>query len=372
MRYQIDRYSPDGVRLSTIEAVHKLAYVKPRNAVGALQFEMPMRLYNPSDWQVGQVLELWREKNGVLALQNESVYFIQDWDLYNDSGQHMVRLYALDGNALFEQRIVASEAGSRRAEFDDKADNIMKAIVRNEMGASADSSRRIPSLNVQSDVGQSIQTTKGCAWQNVLKTCQELASSATEKGTHTSFDVVRTGVNQFEFRTYIGQRGEDHSRTSGDIRLVGEAYGNLENAILSTIHSEEVNYVYAGGQGKKEDRAIKQVWDLTRIGVGFPYNRKEYFRDSRHQEEEQGVEDDAYAALNDGKPKTILNGRIIDTPGMQYGIHYGFGDILSVEAFGTSIDCHVEQVAMTYDRENGEQFDIRLEGERDERFSAFD
>ncbi len=335
MRYQIDRYSPDGVRLSTIEAVHKLAYVKTRNAIGALQFEMPMRLYNPSDWQVGQVLEVWREKNGVLAVQNESAYFVQDWDLYNDSGQHMVRLYALDANSLLEQRIVASEAGSARAEFSGKADDIMKAVVRNELGSSADTSRQIPGLSVQSNVGQSIQTTKGCAWQNVLKTCQELANSATEKGTHTSFDIVRTGAMAFEFRTYVGQRGADHSRTSGDVRLVGENYGNLENAILSTIHSEEVNYVYAGGQGEKGDRVIKQVWDSTRIGVGFPFNRKEYFRDSRHQEEEQGVEDDAYAALNDGKPKTILNGRIIDTPGMQYGIHYGFGDVLSVEAFGT-------------------------------------
>lgn len=364
MRYQIERFAPDGVRLNTIEAVHKLAYTKTRNAIGALQVEMPMKLYNPSDWQVGQVLEVWREKNGVLAIQNESAYFVQDWDLYNDSGQHMVRLYALDANWLLFCRIVASEAGSARAEFEGKADDIMKAIVRNEMGAAAESSRQIPGLNVQSNVGQSIQTTKGCAWQNVLKTCQELASSATEKGTHTSFDVVRTGAMQFEFRTYIGKRGADHSRTSGDVRLVGEAYGNLENAVLSTIHSEEVNYVYAGGQGEKENRVIKQVWDTTRIGVGYPFNRKEYFRDSRHQEEEQGVEDDAYTALNDGKPKTILNGRIIDTPGMQYGIHYGFGDILSVEAFDTSIDCHVEQVAMTYTRENGEQFNIKLEGER--------
>jgi len=364
MRYQIDRYTPDSVRLSTIEAVHKLQYTKTRNAIGALQFEMPMRLYNPSDWQVGQVLELWREKNGTLALQNESFYILQDWDLYNESGQHMVRLYALDGNVLLSQRIVASEAGSARAEFEGKADDIMKKIVRNEMGANADTTRQIPGLTVQSDVGQSIQTTKGCAWQSVLKTCQELANSATEKGTHTSFDVVRTGVNQFKFRTYVGQRGVDHTRTSGDVRLVGENYGNLENAILSTIHSEEVNYVYAGGQGEGEARVIKEVSDPARISNGFPFNRKEYFRDSRHQEEEQGVEDDAYAALNEGKPKTIVTGKIIDTPGMQYGIDYGFGDRLSVEAFGQSIDCHVEQVAMTYDSDNGEQFSIRLQGER--------
>ncbi len=37
---------------------------------------------------------------------------------------------------------------------------------------------------------------------------------------------------------------------------------------------------------------------------------------------------------------------------------------LALKPSGQSIDCHVEQVAMTYDRENGEQFDIRLQGEQ--------
>ena len=364
MKYQIDRYSADGVRLSTIEAVHKVLYTKTENAIGGLQIEIPRKLYTPGDWKVGQVLEVWREKNGVFSLQNESAYFVQDWDFYNEKGQHMLRVYALDTNWLLHTRIIAAEAGSANAEFDDKADDIMKTIVRNEMGANAATERQIPGLSVQGNVGQSLQTTKGCAWQNVLATCQELANSATEKGTHTSFDIVRTAAMQFEFRTYTGQRGTDHSRTSGDVRLVGEAYGNLENAMLSTIHSEEVNYVYAGGQGEKADRVIKEVSDSTRIGNGFPFNRKEYFRDSRHQEEEQGVEDDAYAALNDGKPQTILSGNIIDSPGMQYGIDYVFGDILSVEAFDTSIDCHVESVSLVYDSENGEQFTIKLAGKR--------
>lgn len=364
MRYQIDRYSPDGVRLNAIEAAHKLIYTKTKNAIGGLQLVLPARLFNTTDWQVGQVLEVWREKNGMFSLQNESVYFVQDWDLFNDRGRHLLRVYALDGLWLLHTRIIAAAAGSAKAEFDGKADDIMKAIIRNEMGVNAIAERRIPGLSVQANNGQSEQTTKGCAWQNVLSVCQELAESATEKGLHTSFDIVRTGVMEFEFRTYTGQRGVDHSRASGDPRFVGEDYGNLKDAILSRIHSEEVNYIYAGGQGEGEARVIKEVSDDVRIGEGYPFNRKEHFRDSRHQEDAQGVEDDAYTALNDGKPKTVLNGNIIDTNGMQYGIDYGFGDVLSVEAFGTSIDCHVESVSLVYDSDNGEEFTIRLQGKQ--------
>lgn len=368
MNYQIDRYMPDGTRISTVEAFHRLIYQKTESKVGALQIEMPLKDWKLEDWSIGQVLELWREKNGVYQLQNETVYFVQDWDVYNQSGQHMLRVYALDANWLLSTRIVADYAGSARAEMQGKADMVMGAFVRNELcdahGTSPE--RKIPNFTTfppAGATGQSQNITKGGAWQNVLNLVQEIAELATEKGTYTCFDVIRTVPMNFEFHVYVGQRGTDHSRDSGDPRFVGEAYGNLEDAMLSILRGEEYNYIYAGGRGEKSERVIKYASDATRIGQGYPFNRKEFFRDSRHQEEANGVQDDAYAALAEGKPKTIMTGKIIDTPGMQYGIDYGFGDILTVEAFGYSIDCHVNSVRLTYDSEEGEQFEIRLRGE---------
>ena len=58
-----------------------------------------------------------------------------------------------------------------------------------------------------------------------------------------------------------------------------------------------------------------------------------------------------------------MSGKLVDTYGMQFGVHYGFGDIVSVEAFDTAVDCHVSSVGVKYDAENGEQIDIRLRGE---------
>ena len=58
-----------------------------------------------------------------------------------------------------------------------------------------------------------------------------------------------------------------------------------------------------------------------------------------------------------------MTGTLHDTPGMQYNIHYCFGDILSVEAFGYHVDCHVKAVRVKVDQDGGEQLDIKLEGE---------
>jgi hypothetical protein len=48
---------------------------------------------------------------------------------------------------------------------------------------------------------------------------------------------------------------------------------------------------------------------------------------------------------------------------MQFGRDYDFGDVVSVEAFNTAIDCHVASVAINYAAEGGETIDISLRGE---------
>lgn len=60
---------------------------------------------------------------------------------------------------------------------------------------------------------------------------------ANENGVYLAFDVVRTAPAAFQFRTYAGQRGTNHSRTSGDPRLVGKQYGNLAEVSFGTFHS---------------------------------------------------------------------------------------------------------------------------------------
>jgi len=370
MRYQLDWRNSDLVQNGVIQDFADLHIVRTENTVGSLKMTLAQKGYNLDSFRVGQYLEVWREKGGVLSVFGETAYFVQDFEFYSQNGEELVDVYAKDLNMLLETRIVAAASSTANAEMKGKADDLMKAIVRNELGINAHPTRRIPGLTVQADVGQSAEIARGFAYGNVLDVLRDMANSATEKGIYTSFDLVRTGVGKFEFRTYTGQRGADHRRTSGDVRLVGENYGNLENPRYGIYHGDEWNYVYCGGRGEKEDREISEVWDLRRIGTGFPYNRKEYFRDSRHQETKDGVDDDAYNALNEGKPKTIMTGNLIDTPGMMFGRDYQFGDVVSAEAFGQAIDCHISSVAIRYDAQGGETLDIKLRGERENVFTT--
>jgi hypothetical protein len=362
MRYEIDWYTDTGVKLGVIQAFTSLEYVRTENTIGSMILTIPFKLMRYEDFAVGQLFEIWREKHGSLELQNDTAYFLQDWQFYTDGeGREYIQLFATDANWLLDTAIVWAYAGTSQAEKTGKPDDIMKAIVREQLGELAVAERR--KLSVQNDVsagGESI--TKAFAYRNVLTVLQELADVANENGVYLVFDVVRTAPATFQFRTYAGQRGTDHSRTSGDPRLVGKQYGNLDEAAFGTFHSDERNWVLVAGKGEESNRLTVQRYNTSRIGSS-KWNRREYFKDSRDNDTTAALQADGDEVLNDYKPKQILTGRLLDTPGMQFGVHYQFGDIVTAQAFGYNVDCHISSVRVKVDQDNGEQIDVRLRGE---------
>lgn len=362
MRYEAVWYDHTGQRKGVIQAFNSLEYVKTQNAIGSLVIVMPRGLMQYDQFSVGDIFEVWREKGGVLELQNETAYFLQNWEMYADSeGAEYIQLTCSDANWLLDTAIVAAFSGSEDAEMTGIPDDLMKAIVSKQLGSTASAWRskitEAPNLGAG---GASITT--AFAYRNVLEIVTDLAKQANEAGVWVGFDVVRTAPGAFEFRTYTGQRGQDHSRTSGDPRFVGKQYGNLSEAKFGTYHADERNWVCVAGQGEGNKRVLVFRENIARRDAS-KWNRREFFVDSRSETDTDILESDGDAALDEYKPKQVLTGTIHDTPGMQYGIHYQFGDILSVEAFGYFVDCHVKSVRVKVDQDGGEQLDIKLEGE---------
>lgn len=364
MSYWLERYhQQSGQRIGIIENFAKLHFIRTENTIGALEVELPLLYYNPDEWWKNQVLEVWKQDGFGQSLQGETAYFLRNWQLYrNDNYEQMIRLYAADANFLLASRIVAYAAGSAQADKTDEADDMMKAIVRENLGTLADATRQIAALTCEADLSLLPSTTKSFSRQNVFNVIRDISDATKETGTYNVFDVIRTTPCNFEFRVYKDRRGIDHSRDSSDPRFVGEKYGNLSKPSLEYRGSEEITFVYAGGQGEEADRIIKTAQDDSRIGDGYPFNRREYFRDARNCETDAAVQAEADAALAEGRPKRILTGDLIDMPSMKYGVHFGFGDLLTAEAFGVSMDVHVTSVDITAGPD-GEKIKISLRGE---------
>ena len=95
MRYQVDWYTDAGVKLGVIQAFTSLEYVRTENTIGSMILTIPRKLMRYEDFSVGQLFEIWREKHGSLELQNDTAYFLQDWQFYTDrDGKEYIQLYA--------------------------------------------------------------------------------------------------------------------------------------------------------------------------------------------------------------------------------------------------------------------------------------
>ena len=363
MRYELVWYTHEGVRKGVIQAFNSLEYVKTQNAIGSLVVNLPRGLMQYDQFAVGDIFEVWREKNGTLELQNETAYFLQDWEFWTDSrGAEFISLVAFDAVWLLDTAIVWAYAGAAESDITDYPDDLMKTIVKQQLGVDASVERRKLSVAPNLSAGGS-QTTKAFAYRNVLTTIQEICEVAQEKNSvWLGFDVVRTAPGAFEFRTYTGQRGQNHGRASGDPRLVGRQYGNLSEASFGTYHADERNVVLVAGQGEDAARTWVTRTNDARMSAS-KWNRREYFKDSRDDSTTAALEADGDAALDEFRPRQVLTGKLHDTPGMQYGIHYQFGDVLSTEAFGYFVDCRVGSVKIKVDQYGGEQLDIKLRGE---------
>lgn len=360
IKYEYRRYTSQTELLEVTSAIIKLTAVRVENAVGAMEIILP-DIEGREDFHKCQIVEIWRSEGDISEPFGETSYFLMDWEREINKGEEIVKLLCVDANWLLTTRIVAYDAGTSQTDKSGKADDIMKEIIYENFGAGAIPERQIPSLAIQRDLSASETVEKAFTRRNVMTVCQELADAATEKGTNTYFDVVRTGLGEFEFRTYTNQRGVDHGFGSDDVRMVGKGLGNFEDSTFGEYHSQAWNYVYAGGQGEGDQREVVESFDASRIEVGTPFNRVEKFRDARNTETTSGLEAEADAHLKEGKPSKIITGKLLDAPGLRFGTHYRFGDVVAVDAFGKKLDCHISTVRVVYD--GSETIDVRLKGE---------
>lgn len=358
-KHEIRWYDNTGALQRVISNFTSLDYVKTVNTVGAMDLTIPLGNYDFTDFSTDVILEIWRETSGEMRLQNETTYFLLDWEIYNDGQADLVRLLAKDANFLLSTRIVAYASGTSQAEKSDYADDMMKEVVKENMGSSASSGRQFSNFSIDGDFSASEEIDKAFAWRNVLTVCEDICKMAKDKGTNTYFEIVRPQPGYYVFKTYVDYRGVDHGSESSDIRPVGVEYQNLSNPTLKEIHSSQISSFVIGGQGQASERSTV-TYSPTEFGY---YRNTEGFIDARNTQDSNILDDLKYEKFEEHNYKRIVSGYLSETKSMRYGIDFDFGDVLAVEAFGYNVDCHVDSVAVRVDNKGKEERNIYLEGE---------
>lgn len=356
-QYELWLVTDAGERLALLERAISFTYTHATGSNGFFSVTLPGTF--PREFlQIGRRVLFFRQpRSGAMGL--DFVGFIRRIVTNTDANFQKTRTVQGYGpNWLLGGRIVYAAAGSPGAEKTGAADDVMKAIVREQMGTSAATARALNSsyFSVQADSGMGPTITKAFAYRNVLDTLSELSQVARQAGTETFYQVLPLDTTRFQFVTSTAQLGRD-LRGSG--MVFGEEFGNLRNARLSEDWGDECNFGYGLGPGEGGAREIRTAEDTTRSGIAW-YGRREVAKDARNQTT-NGTTAAAQSAIVNARPVTSFSGDIVSTAGALYGVQWRFGDRVDVNYDGRQFEALIRAVTVDVDESGKEQISARLE-----------
>lgn len=355
---------PDGEPIQLLENYTYLKYTRTVNGIGWFEMRLP-HTFDINVLDVDRLIEIWRRPVGD-SLKWQMTGFLRRWGAETRRGQTHVFIEGPGQNHIIDNRIVAYKGGQAQTEKSGLADDVMKALVRDNVGPDSGDdpygrTRIQVNFTVAADVAAGPQYDGDFQWQALPDALQDISDHAHAKGTPVYWDVVQMSSGNFQFRTYANQRGID--RTAEPVALTfGQEFGNMSEPRLEEDWIKERNVIYGGGQGEGQDRTIDPEKDVGRIFRTI-WNRREAFQDARGEKTTLGVAKKAFARLVASKPRRKLSGRLMSVPNSLYDVHWGFGDKVPATAFGFQFDGFVQSVTITLKGKRRENIDARIEAE---------
>ena len=373
--YEIWLTDDSGVRLAPLQKCLWFSASQTDGGIGFFEMGLPLTFDTKQFIKPDYMVQIWRKPaGGTMNLWRP--YFIRKWRYEKGVEDEAIVIAGPDCKDLLRRRIAVGYAGTSYSSKVDYADDMMKEIITQQLGASADTPTPVPTagtrilaaatFTVAPDVSLGPTLTKRLEfgrllWPNGSGILSDIQQAAREAGTEVFFDIAVSNVSStsisFEFRTFTGQPAADMS----DLGVVfSDEQGNLRDAYLEHDYTAEVNYVYALGQGEATVRNIQQVYDSTRYGIS-KWGRCEGGTDARNQSSNNGVRETGRVALEEGRPIIRFGGIPMDTKGSRFGVKWDFGYKVRTKFRGEEFDTIIRAVTLSVNSSGVEKIQARLE-----------
>ncbi len=354
--YSIYIDDPFGNRLADASSFVALQYTRVVNDIGKLIIVLPGtfndRLLRVPDGRI----EVWRRLPGASReyLDTDTTWLMKAIEyVRDDKGRTTIKVEADTPTCLLKEpgRFVDVSVSADQNRFDEPYDDMIKGIFRQNAGVFASTARDLSAyLTCAANLSAAPVGDKAISWRELLKCFQEIASTSAQAGTYLAFDIVAPTPNTLELRTYTGQRGVDHRFPSGQNPiLIGPDFGNVGECSLRTDYRGEVTYALAGGKGDGGARLVASAQNDTGLGAS-PFGRREKFVNATQYTTTTGLAAEAEAVIRTSRPRAIFRGKLISTPDTRYGVHWSWGDFVTVQAFNQSFDCRIDAVSVQVER----------------------
>ena len=303
-------------------------------------------------------VEVWRSAAHGIPKRREDVFMLRKVHVYTrENNVEVVQFYGRNGVDLLNRAWVIQRTGTSYTQKTDMIDDMMKAVVREQMlyGSAIsrlgvqDNSSAWPQNEffVQADLGLGPSVTRAFAGRRVFDILKELKQASQQLNVDSAsnrkiyFDVtpkalagITTTTNSplgWEFQTYADLRGSD--RTGGIVFSMENE--NISQPAYSISHLEEINSVVVTGNGNGANQLLGFAQDSNRVAASR-WNRCEKVHSATSESTTTALNDAGRAEVYKGRPAEELFVTLLNTPGgpsaprSLYGLDWDLGDLVRV------------------------------------------
>ena len=365
--HRLSLFTDIGLQLQDLRQIESFNYFRVANDIGGFKIILK-KDFDVSLIEPDHIIQFWRQAKGGEELHMMSG-LCRKWGWFEGSnGDDKFFVEGVDQNDLIDRRIIAYFANEDESSKTDEADDLIKAIIRENMGALApvDEAGRPRAYDpdfftVMADTTEGPSVTRSFSWRFVMPVIQEIAQSSRDLGSPLYFDIVPSATPAvFEFQTFIPFLGVDRSMSSAVPVIFSKEMGNLGAPRWEEDWFDERNYVYGGGQGEEDRRIIDPEDDVHRMHKSL-WNRREVFQDAREETTQLGVANKAFERMQRERPVVRFDADLLDTVNTSFGKDWMYGDNITARYRGREFSGMVDGYAISVNEFGEEEFLSRME-----------
>lgn len=384
-RYEIWMTDDAGRRIGLVKKPFYFSYSRTTVGFGSVELGMAyselLEMVSPY-FLPDRRVEVWRSPGRGVPLRREDVFLLRKPYIYTrDDGVEAIRFYGRNGVDLLARRYIIQKAGTAAAAKTGTIDDIMKAVVREQMlyGSALDEESAVDNdlawpqneFLVAADTSEGPSVTRSFADRKVLDILNDLREASFQLNLENStnlkiyFDVIPYDVSGLStaFGSPLGWQFVTFSNLRGTDRTAGQEFSLANNNIkapsYSISHLEEVTATTVKGQGTGLSRSYQRVEDAARI-ASSRWNRIHTVQSASNETTTAGLTNSGNTELAKGLPMEEFPVTILDvpesndTPRSLYGIDWDLGDLIPVTYAQKQFEVEIRTIHVGVD-ENGRE-----------------
>lgn len=323
--------------MTMVAIIHKYsaAYIERSwSGVGKFQIELDPRLTDADELTIDRLVVFGSDlkKCGIITDRKRSF----------DAGSERLVVSGVELKGILAWRIVTPATGDDAVYATDKAETIIKNLIKNQLGALAtDTNRRCTLVDVAADQARGANYTVSSRYSSLLSECVK-ASEATGLGFYAYLNIA---TSKIVFECGVGINRVASQSVNGRA-IFSKKFMTIESFEASKNAENYRNLVVVAGQGQGTKREI--VSTTNEGSTPTDLKRRELFVDARDLAATADLAPRGLAKLAENATQVYVSGTALTYSNLVFGVDYDLGDICTIEGFDETIDSRITTVSESW------------------------